>query len=258
MKKYYSFLCILCLLTAPLLPQVAWAGPPFITDDPEPVDYGHWEINNYVAGSHAGTESSGAAPGSDINYGALTNVQVHINLQLAYDQMSGGAFYYGLGDTELGVKFRFINPEKDDWWPQVALYPLFELPTGNLGKGLSTTGQAREYFPVWMQKDFGDWTAYGGGGYWNNPGDGNKNYWFFGGVLQRKITNSLTLGGELFHQTADTVITGPTDKGSTGFNFGGSYDLNENYHVLFSAGKGLQNADATNSFSYYMALQLTF
>ena len=23
---------------------VAWAGPPFVTDDPEPVEYRHWEI----------------------------------------------------------------------------------------------------------------------------------------------------------------------------------------------------------------------
>ena len=23
---------------------VAWAGPPFVTDDPEPVEYRHWEF----------------------------------------------------------------------------------------------------------------------------------------------------------------------------------------------------------------------
>lgn len=37
-----------------LLPSnVSLAGPPFLTDDPVPVDRGHWEINNYVAGSLA-------------------------------------------------------------------------------------------------------------------------------------------------------------------------------------------------------------
>ena len=25
-------------------PATAWAGPPFLTDDPEPTDTGHWEI----------------------------------------------------------------------------------------------------------------------------------------------------------------------------------------------------------------------
>jgi len=36
------------------------------------------------------------------------------------------------------------------------------------------------FLPVWMQKDVGDWTVYGGGGYWINPGAGQKNWWFTG------------------------------------------------------------------------------
>lgn len=27
-----------------LAPATAWAGPPFLTDDPEPTETGHWEI----------------------------------------------------------------------------------------------------------------------------------------------------------------------------------------------------------------------
>jgi hypothetical protein len=45
--------------------------------------------------------------------------------------------------------------------------------------------------------------TFGGGGYWINPGAGNKNHWFVGWVLERKITDKLTLGVELFHQTPD-------------------------------------------------------
>jgi hypothetical protein len=237
---------------------LALAGPPFVTDDPEPVDYQHWEINTAFAGSHVRGEASGVAPGADINYGALPNVQVHINVQMAYDQLSDGAFHYGYGDTELGVKYRFISPGKDDWWPQVAVYPLLEIPTGNDGKGLGATGEVREFLPIWLQKDFGEWTTYGGGGYWHNPGLENKDDWFFGWLLERKITDKLTLGGELFHQTAETIIITPTDKSSSGFNLGGTYDLNKNYHLLFSAGKGMQNAQATNDFSYYLGIQWTF
>lgn len=32
------------LLTAALLPLKAHGGPPFLTDDPAPVDYQHWEF----------------------------------------------------------------------------------------------------------------------------------------------------------------------------------------------------------------------
>ena len=238
--------------------QPALAGPPFITDDPEPVDYQHWEITTFAAGGHIRGETSGTAPGLEVNYGALPDLHVHIITPLAYDKVSGDKVHYGYGDTELGVKYRFIDSEKDDWWPQVTIFPALEIPTGDTRQGLGTTGEIRAFLPLWIGKDFGDWTTYGGGGYWNNPGNGNKNYWFFGWALQRKITDKLMLGGELFHQTADTIITSPTNKSSTGFNLGGTYDISENYHLLLSAGRGIQNAQTANSFSYYTAFQWTF
>ncbi len=72
--------------------------------------------------------------------------------------------------------------------------------------------------------------------------------------MQRKITEQLTLGGEVFHQTANVV--GGAD--TTGFNLGGIYDITENHHILFSAGRGVQNAGTTNEFSFYVGYQLTF
>ena len=32
-----------------------FAGPPFLTDDPEPVDYQHWEAYLFTLGDHSGT-----------------------------------------------------------------------------------------------------------------------------------------------------------------------------------------------------------
>jgi hypothetical protein len=64
----------------------------------------------------------------------------------------------------------------------------------------------------------------------------------------------LSVGAELFHQTANTVGS----KDQTGFNLGLTYDLSEHYHLLISAGSGLQSRATTNALSYYTALQLTF
>ena len=247
---------------AVIVPHMAKAGPPFLTDDPEPVDYQHFELNFFTQTTSSKSGTSGILPGLDANYGLLPDVQVHIMGQIANGETDGrqglaGANSntepYGLGDVELGVKYRFINPGEEDWWPQVAVYPLLEVPTGNASGNL-TTGHVQEFFPLWLQKDFGPWQTYGGGGYWNSPGGGNKNYWFFGWTLQRKITDDLTLGGEVFHETANTV-GGPDN---TGFDLGGSYDFTEDYHLLFSAGRGIQNATDTNQFSYYLAFQWTF
>jgi hypothetical protein len=81
----------------------------------------------------------------------------------------------------------------------------------------------------------------------------DKNYWFMGWVLQRKITDNLALGVELFHQTPSQIGGLP----STGINFGGIYDFTDHYHFLFSVGKGLEHAKETNELSWYIGLQVT-
>jgi len=234
-----------------------------LTDDPVPVDYRHWEINNYASSIFANGASFTAAPGSDINYGILPGVQAHVNAALATSATSGSGTSTGPADLELGVKYRFLDAKPEDWWPQIAVYPFLDLPTGDASKGLGT-GRVHSLLPVWVQKDFGDWTTYGGGGYWFNPGPGNRSYWFTGWVLLRKITDSLQLGGEIFHQTSSSTA-GPGTAGfpfgtkdTTGFNLGGTYDFDKTYHLLFSAGTGLENSESSNEFSFYLALQVTF
>ena len=77
-----------------------------------------------------------------------------------------------------------------------AVYPLVQLPTGDESRGLGA-GHVLAFLPIWAQKSFGDWTTYGGGGYWINQGGvGDKDYWFFGGLLQRKVTDRLSIAGE--------------------------------------------------------------
>jgi len=239
------------------------AGPPFLTDDPVPVAVGHWEINNYSAGTFVKGTSTGAAPAVDANYGAVENVQLHLIAPLAFARWNDVNTQYGVGDVEIGMKYRLLTARDADWWPQIAVYPLLDFPTGNADRGLGT-GSTRAFVPIWLQKDFGRWTTYGGGGYWINPGLGNENYWFAGWLIEYHVTDALALGGEVFHQTS-SAIGGPGSPGyplasrdSTGFNFGGSYDFNKSYHLLFSFGRGLENVSATNAFSYYLALQVQY
>src|SRR5689334_12838066 len=97
------------------------------------------------------------------------------------------------GTVLLGAKYRFITPGEDDWFPQVAFYPAVLVPTGNQKFGFSS-GHVQYFLPLWLQKDFGPWTVYGGGGYWINPGAGNKNYGFTGVAVWRKIGEQLNIG----------------------------------------------------------------
>lgn len=68
-----GFLVLLLLLLCSL---TQLAGPPFVTDDPEPVEYQHWEF--YIASQHVETSDgwSGTAPHVELNYGAISNLQL--------------------------------------------------------------------------------------------------------------------------------------------------------------------------------------
>jgi hypothetical protein len=238
-----------------LVPGRANAGPPFRTDDPEPVELGHYEIYAFSIGTHVQNDTSGMSPGFEFNYGLIPNGQIHLATPSAFDSPAGGSTRFGYGDTELGFKYRFIEEDKQGSMPQFSVYPLVELPTGDQDKNLGA-GHVRVFLPVWVQKSFGEWTTYGGGGYWFNRDDrlGDKDYWFLGWLLQRKVTDKLTLGGEIYHQTADTIF----DKDNTGFNLGTIYDVDQYNHLLFSAGRGFQNAPSTNLYSWYLGWQITY
>jgi hypothetical protein len=228
----------------------SFAGPPFRTDDPIPVDYHHGEVYLFSTGTHDAEETSGVGPAVEFNYGILPDTMLHLIVPMAFDAPRDGASHFGYGDTEIGIKYRFVHESK--FLPAIGIFPLLEIPTGDKDKGLGN-GKAQSFFPIWLQKDFGKWTTYGGGGYWINPGSGNKNYWFSGVLLQYSFSDTFFLGGEIFYQTADTT----DGRDSSGFNLGGSVPLVGSFQFLFSAGRGLTNT-STNRFSYYLAVYRLF
>ena len=228
-------------------PAGGYAGPPYTTDDPEPVEFRHWEF--YVATQHVITRdlATGTAPHVEVNYGAWPGLQLHMIAPLAYAQPSGASPSYGIGDIEVGAKIRFVDESK--WWPMVGTFPLFELPTGNAGSGLGT-GHLHVFIPLWLQKSFGPWTTYGGGGFWLNPGAGMRHYGYIGWLLQRRLSPLATLGAEIFYTTPDQV-GGNAD---LRFNLGLVLDITEHHHLLFSAGRGIVG---DSLFLGYAAYQLT-
>jgi hypothetical protein len=245
---------------AALSDGVAIAGPPYLTDDPEPVPYQHFEFYTLSTGTAVRGGTEGEGPAFEFNYGLIPDGQIHIIAPFTFNIPVGGASQFGYGDTELGFKYRFIGEEQDGLRPMVGVYPLVELPSGNENLGLGA-GYTRAYFPIWIQKSFGDWTTYGGGGYWINQGDGglDRDYWYFGWLLQRQVTRQLAIGAEIFHQTS-TVVFGPSTIAgmpTTGFNIGAVYDFDAHNHLLVSMGTGVQNPSTTNMFSWYLGYQIT-
>src|SRR5262249_14048542 len=137
----------------------AWAGPPFLTDDPEPTETGHWEIYApLVEAEGQGGNFEGSA-GVEINYGAAPDVQITVGLPIAYAHDSSGT-EWGAGDIALSLKYRFYHNE--DLGLSIAVFPGVTLPTASNGFG---AGEVTGFLPVWFQKDTGKWSVFGGGGY---------------------------------------------------------------------------------------------
>ncbi len=222
------------------------AGPPFMTDDPEPIEYQHSE--GYVFSTYdKGPDGSKLIQLPAFEYNTSPIEDVHLHLVVPFtnlDPGDGSGSQHGLGDTEVGVKYRFIH--ETDTQPQVGIFPMLELPTGNSDKGLGN-GKAWWTLPVWIQKSWGDWTTYGGGGRAFNHAAGMRDYNFGGWLLQRKVTDSLILGGELFTQGATTE----DGRHATFLNLGGYYnDIKAcgNCALLFRVGHSISGEKHTNAY----------
>jgi hypothetical protein len=246
-KMLWYIKLMMVLLCAILCHTELRAGPPFVTDDPEPVAYHHWEI--YVASEVLKNAFGiqGTVPHVEVNFGILPETQLHVIAPFAFFRDTLGATSAGLGDIELGVKFRFVK--EYPWFPQVGTFPHVLIPTGDTAKNTGT-GRYQVFVPLWLQKSFDRFTTYGGGGIWVSPGHPSFNYWSFGLECQYDITGWVTAGAEVFSNTAAPA----SGQAETGINAGAIFNVNAAHHILVSAGTDVRGP---NHFMAYAAYQLT-
>ena len=83
----------------------ALAGPPYLTDDPEPTDYKHFEIYNFTNGTATRPDTSGEA-GIDFNYGGAPNLQLTATVPAAYNFPTSGSSATGPGRCSTFTRFR--------------------------------------------------------------------------------------------------------------------------------------------------------
>jgi hypothetical protein len=242
MKRALPLALAAILLSA----TAALAGPPFQTDDPEPIDYKNYEFYTFASADGTGVEMDTAGPAVEFNWGALPNVHLHIIIPLAAILPSNNPKYFpagvgpqavGLGDIETGIKYRFIQESKRR--PQVGTFVMFELPTGNATSGLGV-GKIWYKLPIWAQKSFGPWTTYGGAGetvFSSVPG--YRNFPFAGWLVQRDIGKKWTLGGEGFFHGPEGLATAQT-RAATLLDVGGYYKFRDpGFQLLFAYGHSI-------------------
>lgn len=237
--KTISFLII-------FIASTTFAGPPFNTDDPVPVDFLHWEF--YIASSYqcGKYDDNATLPHFEMNYGAVHDVQLHLLIGPGYAKVDDD-HQYGFMTAEVGFKYRFINDETNNF--QVGIFPLLEIPTTSK-ESIVGNNHLQTFLPLWIQKSWGKFTTYGGAGYWINSGENSKNSIFVGWQAQYDFTETLSLGGEIYYESPDTKDS----ESDVAFKVGGFINLNEENHILFSIGHSLKNTDVISG---YLGYQIT-
>jgi hypothetical protein len=231
----------------------AMAGVPFVTDDAATPEAKHVQINLAAAYIRFEGGSVGALPSFQVNYGLTDNVQLSILTPLSFAQTDHVGTNFGVGDTQLGVKYRLIDQDDEGWRPSVAFAPLMTLPSGSAARGLGT-GQIQGSIPIIVSKGFEPWLVFGEASYNINPGYDRLNWWFTGIGVTRDLNATWTLGVEVFYTTA----LGRGLQDGVGFNVGGIYNISDMHHILLAVGRNLTNATANNELSVYLAYQLAF
>jgi hypothetical protein len=242
------------ILSGFLSVQLPAQGPPFQTDDPVPVDLHHYEF--YIFGMTDSTPvvATAIGPAVEFNWGALPGLQLHGILPAGANVPSNRALYapagqgasaFGLTDMEFGAKWGFIRQTAHR--PQIGTFTMLEAPTGNADKGLGA-GKAWYKLPLWMEKDWGKWTADGGAGYALVHQTGLRSYPYGGFLLKKELSERLELGGELFAHGREGIAAPQTGR-SAMLDLGGYYHFkNPDHQLLFAYGHSI--AGQTENYAY--------
>ena len=89
----------------------AHAGPPFLTDDPEPTETGHWEIYAPLFEAEGSGNDIKGSFGAGINYGPVKDVPLTLGLPMAYTH-DASRWTSGTGDLAASVKYGFYHDEE--------------------------------------------------------------------------------------------------------------------------------------------------
>lgn len=225
---------------------------PVIADDSQTIDKDHWEFDLSSSGAKSTYGWSVLIPTLEVDYGITDSLQAHAAMPLGLNAPTVGQRGITSGSLELGLKYNFLKESEDVWYPAMAIYPLVELPVGNPNMNFGT-GFSQLLLPLWIEKTFGDYRIFGGGGYAINPGIKNKNYVYTSIDFRYRIIEPLEIYTEINYQSWNNNNYKP----QTGIVFGGSYDINETWHIFVNVGTGLQNRNATNQISYAIGLQIS-
>ena len=264
-RFFFSVLLIFCAAHA-----FAQAGPPFRTDDPETPGNRHWEINFGFIADHNPADGYYQTPDFDFNYGLGDRIQLKYEVPIAIHSGSNIATVVGLGNSLLGIKWRFYEHRRAGAKPEddkavnfsVGTYPqlMLDNPTSAVRRGVVQYRGPMYLLPIMANARIGWLRLDGQAGYWFGNADA-PDQWIRGMIAGHEFTARTELYAEIYdQQDANRIDNQPKQREAT-LGLGGRHALNKEgtLNLLFMGGRSFQTVTPTNgqpNWIAYVGLQV--
>jgi Putative MetA-pathway of phenol degradation len=217
---------------------------PFYTDDSEVTEPGtlHFEFFNEYDGLQSSEYPDLRQNTSNfkLNYGLPHGLELDLDAPyLAIYRAAGTDGSAGVGDADMGIKWKFRKAAPDSHLPALAATLYTEFPTGNVREQLGS-GLSDYWLNFIAQEPFSDKTRVNanlGFLFAGNTSTGvvgvstKRGHVFTGGLsVLHDFTPRLTLGGEVYGGVADTSGLGRDQLQGL---VGGQYAIRETFSVTF-------------------------
>lgn len=230
----------------------AFAGPPFITDDPGTAERGSFEFRLGASYEWADGDDGLAAPELELAYGVTERLELAIGTSFAHAFRTGSSNQSGFSDLSFGAKYRLLDQANGAPF-SITTAPSISAPTGSESKGFSD-GEWAGRLPIIVGFEAENWSIAAEAG-WSKLFDGSGREGEVidtGFLVQRQLTERFNLGAEIngTHERADGA-------GSAWIaTVGAIYDVSDSIALMGNVGAGLDDdaPDATAT----LILQIVF
>jgi hypothetical protein len=229
-------------------PLGALAGPPILTNDTGTPGPGKWETNMGFTVEKRRDTTLYNTPALDLNYGVGDHIQLNYSVSWIALHTAGEGAKSGLGNSEVAVKWRFFDEDKNG--AALSVYPrfIFNNPVASADRGLVDKGTVFR-LPFQMEKKLGmiiinpeichDFRQEGG------------DEWQYALVLKYDEIKGIEALMEVFGTTDDSFRNQMNV-----INIGIRKDLSENFSLHASAGRSLRRAPDQPTLLSYVGLQM--
>jgi hypothetical protein len=189
-------------------------------------------------------------PSLDLNYGVGDRIQLNYSVSWIVVDATNEAAKSGLGNSEIAVKWRFLDEDKNG--TALSVYPrfIFNNPVSSADRGLVDKGTVFR-LPFQMEKKIGVIIINPeiGHDFRQEGGDG----WLYALAFKYDEIKGLEILAEVFG-TADNSFK----KQKNVFNIGIRKNVSENFSLHASAGRSLRQSPDQPTLLSYVGFQLRF